>query len=108
MNRYRTPRRTIDQWKQLIAEFEAGDVDIQQFCKHHDINRPYFTKLRRKLSTDSDASNKPQAGFVELKSKPEPQSSPFAFSLKIQEHYYLQWNGLVDPDYIARLSEALV
>lgn len=46
------PRRSRDEWAELVAEFEAGSVTLDAFAAMHGLNRNTLAWWRSRLRTD--------------------------------------------------------
>jgi hypothetical protein len=42
-------RRSQDDWNQLMAEYEAGELTQRQFCEHHQLAYSTFCYWRKRL-----------------------------------------------------------
>ena len=60
------PRRNRQEWQALVAEFEAGSLDLQTFCEEQAIKPDRLAFWRRRLK---------QSPFIEL-AEPVQQSIP--------------------------------
>ena len=54
----RRPRRTPQQWAELVAQQAASDLDVAAFCRQHDVGLSGFYAWRRRLA---DAEPAPDA-----------------------------------------------
>ena len=64
------PYRTLEQWSQIIAKFNASNMSVSSFCRIHQISTASFYQWRKQLdglATSPDS----QPMFIELTQKEE-------------------------------------
>jgi hypothetical protein len=61
----RTARRTRQQIEDLINEFDAGDWNVREFCRHHSIVEGTFHKWKSRVKDHQPA--KPSAFISSLR-----------------------------------------
>lgn len=69
----RRARRSRDEWKELIAEFDRSGLAAPAFCDQHHLSYSTFTKWRRHLAEPLAAI--PETPLIELTSLPRPSPS---------------------------------
>jgi len=55
----RRPRKTPEQWKSIVSDFEASGQHIDQFCQLNDIAPVTLQKWRRRFSESGSKKTKP-------------------------------------------------
>ena len=69
----RYQRRTVNEWQELVAEFEQGGQTRKAFCSLRGLSLSTFDLWRRKLREDSPRHDEPCAAmFVEVESTRAP------------------------------------
>ena len=75
MNKMR-PRKSREQWAELIEQQQQSGLTILDFCQQHDVGFASFGKWKRRLSPTTERSTRPNshAAFteVDLKLPPTP------------------------------------
>ena len=102
--KYRS-RRTKDQWKQIVEDFNTSDLTMRSFCEQRDIAYASLVKHKRQFA---DSKKQPKnMGFIEVRPKKTPDQFPELSSktltLHLSEHRKLEWAPGIDPQYIANL-----
>ncbi len=95
--RKRAPRRSRDEWKQIINQSNTLDISPESFCKQNNICYTNFVKWRSVFKNERHHPEK-EAPFVELKPFPSvPASEPpleekkdWVVELNIGEHLVLR------------------
>ena len=65
----RRPRRTPEQWRVLIADFETSGAAADDFCSQHDLGRNAFDRWRHRFNNPAQPAPA-LTGFTELVSSP--------------------------------------
>ena len=61
-----TPRRTPEQWQQLIEQQAASGLTQKAFCHQHDIRPATFGYWKRKLSAASSVDQGNESSWFDL------------------------------------------
>ena len=61
-----TPRRTPEQWQQLIEQQAASGLTQKVFCHQHDIRPATFGYWKRKLSAASSTDQESESSWLDL------------------------------------------
>ena len=61
MTQARQPRRTREQWDDLIAKQQASELTVEDFCKQHGITASNYYAWKGKLKRETTESNKAQS-----------------------------------------------
>lgn len=90
----RRVRRSIDEWRELIARFEQSGQTIKQFCAQQGLALSTFNRWRHRLRTDCRevAQGSPDAVFVELSRDDGPcaVTSPWDVELQLGNGMFLR------------------
>jgi hypothetical protein len=74
-------RRSQEQIKQLLSEFEDGDNNVSKFCGLHKISNTTFYKWQSRYKKEKVKNSRPVGGFSKLKvHAPYPDLSPGLFA----------------------------
>jgi hypothetical protein len=73
MNKMR-PRKTREQWSELIEQQQQSELTILEFCHKHDVGFASFGKWRKRLCSNSaqTAHSGKKAAFTPLSVKSSP------------------------------------
>jgi len=63
-----TPRRTPEQWQQLIEEQTISGLTQKTFCEKHSIRSATFGYWKRKLSADTSMDDRADSSWLDLSS----------------------------------------
>lgn len=66
-------RRTKTQWQQLLNDFDAGQYNVVEFCKLHQVSCSTFYQWRKKLMDEPKDDAAPL--FVQMSQSDNLQSS---------------------------------
>ena len=85
-------RRSQDDWRQLMAEYEAGELTQRQFCEHHQLAYSTFCYWRKRLSagavrTELAATSVP---LIELPVLPMPEQTKWRLELELGQGVVLR------------------
>ena len=85
-------RRSQDDWRQLMAEYEAGELTQRQFCEHHQLAYSTFCYWRKRLSagavrTERTATSLP---LLELPVLPAPGQLDWRLELELGQGVVLR------------------
>ena len=85
-------RRSRDDWRQLITEYEAGQLTQRQFCEYHQLAYSTFCYWRKRLSagavrTELAAVSVP---LIELPVLPTPGQSDWRLELELGQGVVLR------------------
>jgi transposase-like protein len=73
-NNTKRPYRTEAQWRQLIEDYEASDVSIDNFCAQNNLNCKSFYQWRKRLQqTQHSPGTVPD--FIELTHVAKPSAT---------------------------------
>lgn len=61
-----TPRRTPEQWQQLIDQQATSGLTQKAFCHQHDIRPATFGYWKRKLSATSSTDQGAESSWLDL------------------------------------------
>lgn len=63
-------RRTPDQWKAVVEQWQQSDQSARQFCEEHSLGYASFCQWRKRLTKDLPASSQQDSGasFIDLAS----------------------------------------
>ncbi len=59
------PYRSREQWRQLINDFEASNLSVDNYCAQHNLKHTTFYKWRNELQRAHSTPHTPSA-FIEL------------------------------------------
>ena len=95
VGRRKIVRRTTEQIKSLITEYENSGLSANDYCKLHQINKVYLARWLKRYS-----NNKPSKGFVAVQTPEEP--------VECKEVLFAEYRGIrfyqpVDPSYFKSL-----
>lgn len=68
----RTPRKSAEQWAQIIADFDQSGLSTSDYCKEHRLVPATFGKWKRRFSTIS-VPVIPTPSFVQIQ-RTEPMA----------------------------------
>jgi putative transposase len=74
--RRRRVMRTEEQWRELVAQFKHGNLNVREFCQQHQLTPSSFHHWRKRLSETA----LPGPGFVALQA-PISVAPPIADSV---------------------------
>ena len=85
-------RRSHDDWRQLMTEYEAGELSQRQVCEHHQLAYSTFCDWRKRRSagavrTERTATSVPQRDFPQL---PAPAQSDWRLELELGQGVVLR------------------
>ena len=85
------PRRTLDQWRELLEHYEHSGQTQEQFCTDHALALSTFGRWRKRLCRQAAASPKCAADalFVEL-AQDAPASQSWDVELQLGAGMYLR------------------
>lgn len=63
-----TPRRTPEQWQQLIEQAAISGLTQKRFCEQHGIRPATFGHWKRKLSAVSSSNQRTDSSWLDLSS----------------------------------------
>jgi putative transposase len=67
MTKTYTARRTQDQWKVLVDQWQQSGQTARQFCSDHGLGYASFCQWRNRLKAmPSPGSTEPEASFIDL------------------------------------------
>jgi len=97
-------RRTKDDWRQLIEQQAKSQLSIAEFCRQHDIARPYFQKKKKDLSPQSLV---PQShGFIKLEASTAPLLQTTSIEVSYQQAH-IRLPRELSPLWLAEFVKAL-
>ena len=87
----RQPRRSREEWRQLITQFDQTDLSGTEFCQQQNISYQSFAKWRSTLRSEHTTTLSP---FIEITPNPSlsrtADSSDWAIELVIGHHLILR------------------
>lgn len=69
-------KSSVRKWKQAVADWEASDLDVKEYCQQRNIIPCTFYRWQRELHEHNIS---PEAKFKEIKFKSEPETSSSEF-----------------------------
>lgn len=103
-----------DEWKQLIADFEASGLQQKEFVAKHDLSLGTFQywlykKSKRASVRLAESEGKLRAGFlpVEVVASPAPQARAGHLEVALPGGLLLRFPVGTDTVYLAHLLAAL-
>lgn len=91
----RKPRRTVEEIRSLITEFEKSGLSANAFSDQREIRRAYFNKWLKRYR-----GNKPPKGFVAVQAPKEPVINN---EILFAEYRGIRFYQPVDPSYFKAL-----
>jgi len=88
-------RRTTEQIKSLLSEYENSGLSAKDYCKLHQINKVYLARWLKRYG-----NNKPSQGFIAVRTPEE--------CIEYNEVLFAEYRGIrfyqaVDPSYLKAL-----
>lgn len=70
MTKTYTVRRTQDQWKAVVEQWQQSGQSARQFCEEHNLGYVSFCQWRKRLAKDLPGSSQQDSGasFIDLAS----------------------------------------
>ena len=99
-----------DQWRDLISEYEGGELEQKEFAAKHDVSistlQYYLYKFRKESSIRSSES---RAAFlpIEVVASPATQSRAGLIEASLPSGVHVRFTIGTDTRYIAELVAAL-
>ncbi len=91
----RKARRTAEEIKSLITEYEKSGLSANAFSDQHEIRRAYFNKWLKRYR-----GNKPPKGFIAVRAPKEPVPKE---QVLFAEYRGIRFYQPVDPSYLKTL-----
>lgn len=67
MTKTYTARRTQEQWKALVTQWQQSDQPVRQFCNEQGVGYASFCQWRKRLKDAAEPTPaKPEASFIDL------------------------------------------
>jgi hypothetical protein len=92
----RKPRRTTEQIKAIIAQYETSGLSARDFCNLHQIKGFYLARWLKRYR-----GNKLPKGFVAVRTPKEPAENQKA--ILFAEYRGIHFYQPVDPSYLKTL-----
>jgi putative transposase len=90
----RLPRRSRDQWQEIIHNQAQSGLSVQDFCEQNGIGYASFHKWRNRFSAKADislsASDNTGPGFIDLSNLSDSQQPGWHIVLKLGNGMELQ------------------
>ncbi len=83
-------RRTEPQWRELITQWQQGDLSIAKFCEKHNLSNQSFYAWKNKLSKSTEAIAPAPPVFIDLSQDASISSSSWNIVLKLDSGMELQ------------------
>ena len=76
---------SIEQWTELVDQFERSDDSMEQFCQQQDLAMSTFQRWRSTINRSKDLSKREvTSGFTRVQTSPAiPASTPSTVTLQI-------------------------
>ena len=65
-------RRSIEEWREILARFEASGISQREFCRKEGLPLGSFSRWRRRLEGGETPHGLDTGRFVELTPNPSP------------------------------------
>lgn len=105
----RKPRRSAEQWRELVAQYNLSDMSESQYCHAHDLTLVNLRKWRYKFkaeeaSADQNITDTSNLGFGPIHITPSRMQT--SMCLELPGGVLLHTNDIPPVEYLAQLTKA--
>lgn len=104
-NRERAPRRSREQWRDLVGKWRASGTSAREFAVAHDLTLESLQHWYRVFGREASVRNTPK--LLPVRVTPAPEAAERSLELAVGP-MRVRFEGGASPTYVAAVAHALL